>query len=111
MPKEKKERRCEWFLEPRNSFSNEFLTKGLNTLSDEDLFFDALCDDGERRFLIRCLWSYVAQAQRSRKSNKDLSFRIWFSEGTGAIKFWKFDGVKKKVIKIPIHWKVIRTPE
>ena len=106
-----KERYCTWFVEPIGEHSNEVLVKGINDLAEEDLLAGVVCDDGEKHSLIRCPWSYVAKAQKSRATDKNLSFRVWYKQGNGAIKFWKFDGAKPKVVEIPRHWKVIRVPE
>lgn len=85
-----------WFLEPMNSYSNEILVKGLGEQADENLFFDILCSDGKKHSLVKCLWAYVAKAQKSRKTDQNLSFKVWCKEGGSAIKPWIFDKPRKK---------------
>jgi len=79
---EAKKREHEWFLEPRDSHTNEVLSRNL---SAEDFSEAMLCSDGKTRPLWRCPSGLVFFLWRSRQNLK-IRFSIFSQEGKGKIR-------------------------
>ena len=69
-------REYEWFLEPKDSYTNEVILKNID---DENASLDVVCEDGERRNLWRCPSGKVFMLWRSR-SDLQIRFRIFSRE-------------------------------
>ena len=70
-------RTYEWFLEPKDSHTNEVISKNVG---EENILRDAICADGQRRNLWRCSSGLFFMLWRSR-SNLKIRFRIFNREG------------------------------
>ncbi len=68
----------QWFLEPRNSHTNEVLSNALD--GQENFYNNISCADGKRRNLWLCPSGLVFMFWRSR-SNLKIRFRIFNRQG------------------------------
>ena len=84
-------RKHTWYLEPRDSRTNEVFARTLASSTqggdlgfEESLLKDVLCADDKRHTLWRFPSGLVFMLQRSR-SDMRIKFRIWCQEGNGKI--------------------------
>ena len=85
----RKKRNYSWFIEPRDSHTNEVLAR---ELTEDDFKKGVLCVDG-RHNLWQCPWDFVRNLIKSRKTLK-VNFKVFNQQGNGAIRECMF--LKKK---------------
>jgi len=77
-----RERTYTWFIEPKNSRSNEIVGKNIG---EEDALQDVVCADEKKHSLWRCPSALVFMLWCSR-TDLGIKIKIWCQEGNGKIR-------------------------
>ncbi len=83
----------QWFIEPKDSFTNEAIARVTDT---EDAETSKFCEDGRKHDLWCVPYSIVSFFLKSKRTDP-LTFTVWVRRGNGKIRKWLF--LKKKMGK------------
>ena len=81
-----------WFIEPLDSATNEVLSREIR---GERFCREAICEDGKKRNLWVCSWSFVSAFKKS-KSALALKFKVFNCCSGGKIREFKFPYLRKR---------------
>lgn len=76
-----KQRKYVWYLEPRDSHTNEVFSKN-PSLDNEDCQIGRICADEKPHNLWKCPSGMLLMFLRSR-NDMEIKFRVWSQEGNG----------------------------
>ena len=100
-------RQYTWFVEPRNAFTNEVISREL----PEENYFSCIQCDGSERNLWGCDYPYIRNLIASKVSFPLLDFNVFNREGSGRIRQWRFVDAEYERVKRLLAGREIRSPQ